>query len=253
MFKDRLSDNAKINVRKLLSSVGLEIGSYKGSFVQHRLKLLRDLSVRTVWDVGAHVGQYSRSLRDHGYVGDIVSIEPSTTAHASLKRRSEADRAWTVIRAAAGGYEAQGTLNISRNGQSSSLLSMLGRHLDAAPGSAYVATEEVNVIPLDLLVEQISPPTPFALKLDVQGFELAALDGADRLLLDTVVVEVELSLSPLYEGGADWLEVIGRMSAAGLRLCDLERVYHDRDSGDLLQINGLFRRHESELPVALDP
>ena len=38
--------------------------------------LLPFLAVDCVFDVGAHVGEYSTSLRRAGYSGDIVSFEP---------------------------------------------------------------------------------------------------------------------------------------------------------------------------------
>jgi FkbM family methyltransferase len=242
VFKDRLSDGAKIRVRKLLARAGLEIGAYKGSFAEHRLTLLRQLGVKTVWDVGAHVGQYASGLREHGFQGHLISVEPATAAHADLARRAAGDSTWTVVRAAAAGADGESTLNVSGNGQSSSLLPMLPVHQAAAPSSAYVATEVTPTVRLDTLLTQLEPPEPFALKLDVQGYESVALDGAGDVLNRSAITEVELSLVPLYDGGANWHDLVERMSKAGLRLCDIERVYHDPVSGDLLQINGLFRR-----------
>jgi hypothetical protein len=147
-----------------------------------------------------------------------------------------------VINAAAGQEKHHTTLNLSLNGQSSSLLAMLPRHVEAAPQSAYFDTEPVKVLPLDTLMARLRFPAPFALKLDVQGYELPALQGATDLLEETVVAEVELSLAALYEGGASWQQVIDLLSRSALELCDIERVCYDPQSSDLLQINGLFRR-----------
>lgn len=227
----------------MLAKVGLEIGTYAGSFSEHRLKLLNELGVCTLWDVGAHVGQYARALRDHGYTGRIVSLEPGNDAHARLQRTARDDDRWTVFRIAAGNADEELKLNISANGQSSSILPMLTRHIDAAPNSGYVATETVAVRQLDDMAGELLLPAPCALKLDVQGYELTALGGATRLLKDCVLVEIELTLLPLYKDGADWLQVIESLSQHGFRLCDLERVYYDRGSGDLLQMDGLFRRN----------
>jgi hypothetical protein len=41
------------------------------------------------------------------------------------------------------------------------------------------------------------------LKLDVQGFELEALRGAERSLPPIADVQAELSMVPLYEGAPD--------------------------------------------------
>ena len=71
---------------------------------------------------------------------------------------------------------------------------------------------------------------------------MSALAGAICLLRDSEAIEVELSLIPLYEGGASWRQVIDLLAEDGMHLCDIERVWYDAASGDLLQINGLFRR-----------
>lgn len=242
MLKDHLNDTAKRRLRGLLAKMGLEIAAYAGSFAEHRVKLLHSLGVRTVLDVGAHVGQYASSLRANGFSGDIVSLEPASAAHEDLRRTANGDDQWTVLRAAAGHADDELLLNISANGQSSSLLPMLTRHVAADPRSAYVGTESVPVRPLDELVGEMRLMGPYALKLDVQGYEMSALSGATRLLSDCQLVEVELSLLPLYENGANWQQVIDFLSQQSLRLCDLDRVYYDRVSGDLLQIDGLFRK-----------
>ncbi len=242
MLRDHLNDKIKLRMRSLLATMGLEIGTYAGSFAEHRLKLLHDLGIRTVWDVGANIGQYACLLRGNGYRNHIVSLEPGSGAHASLERRARGDALWTVIRTAAGCADDEATLNISANGQSSSILPMLSRHVTAAPRSHYVGSERVAVHRLDELAEKMILPTPAALKLDVQGFEMSALSGATRLLKDCVLIEVELSLVPLYEEGAKWLHVIDCLAGHGFRLCDVDRVYYDEASGDLLQMDGLFRR-----------
>ena len=66
-----VSDNAKIWIRGALSKLGVEIASYSGSFAQHRTRLITNGGVSTVWDVGAHVGQYGARLFSKGYRGRI--------------------------------------------------------------------------------------------------------------------------------------------------------------------------------------
>ena len=242
MLKDRINGGAKLVVRSALAKAGLELGSYTGSFRQHHVRLVRDLEIGTVWDVGAHIGEHAAFLRLHGYRGQIISIEPGSAAFAQLQSRAAQDRGWRVVHTAAGGAAGDSSLNISSNGQSSSVLPMLDRHKSAAPQSSYVSVEAVQIVTLDHLRAELAPPEPFAVKLDVQGSELDVLKGAGTVLATTELADVELSVIPLYEGGADWRDVTDYLGSVGLQLCDIERVFHDPVSGDLLQINGLFRR-----------
>ena len=237
-----LSDNLKVRIRGALSMVGVEIGAYSGSFAQHRTHLINDGRVSTVWDIGAHIGQYGARLRSHGYRGQIVSVEPSGQAFAELSRRAIRDPRWTAVELAVSDTAGSATLNRSANGQSSSLLPMKPRHLSADPTSRYVSSQVVQSITLDLLQAELAVSRPFYIKLDVQGGELAALRGATEVLHATGACEVELSLAELYDGQGSWQDVLAFLAAAGFAICDIERVFFDSGSGDLLQVNALLRR-----------
>jgi hypothetical protein len=115
------------------------------------------------------------------------------------------------------------------------------RHAEAAPDSAVVGAEEVEVARLDDL-DVVRPGERAYLKLDVQGAELAVLRGAARTLEAVRVVEAELSAVELYEGQALLSEVVEHLRAGGFDLIGLEPSFRERATGDLLQVNGWFRR-----------
>ena len=245
-LRDRAPVGLKRQVRSALSVMGVEIGAYTGSFSQHRDHLIRTAGVATVWDVGANIGQYATAVRRGGYRGRVISIEPGSTAFHSLWMRTEQDNSWYALRTAVAESAGERVLHITRNSQSSSLMPMLERHVQAAPSSEVTGEETVTTSTLDELHRDLGTPRPYFLKLDLQGCELSALRGATRFLNDTVACEVELSLVPLYEGAPTWDEVTHHLRDAGFTLCDLERVFYDRASQDLLQVNALFRRVPSE-------
>jgi FkbM family methyltransferase len=198
--------------------------------------------VETVWDVGAHIGQYAVQLQSHGYVGQIISIEPGAAAFRHLSRRAAGKPSWMAINVAVTDTVGESVLNVAANGQSSSLLPMAERHRTASPNSWYVSSQVVKTTTLDALQGQVECSPPFFVKLDLQGGEMAALRGAAAVLSSAVGSEIELSLTELYEGGPDWQEVAAYLVADGFVVCDLERVFFDRTSMDLLQVNALFRR-----------
>ena len=78
-----LSDNTKVWIRTALAKLGVEVAAYSGSFAEHRANIINDGKVSTVWDVGAHVGQYGARLISNGYRGRIVSAEPSGASFAA--------------------------------------------------------------------------------------------------------------------------------------------------------------------------
>lgn len=245
-LREHISDTLKVRVRSALAKLDIEIGAYTGSFADHRSRLLRELSISTVWDVGAHVGQYGAHLRDHGFHGRIISIEPSPHSYAELARRARADGTWDCVRQAVADSPGDRDLHVAKNGQSSSLLPMAARHLNASPDSRYIGSVSVRTTTLDLLETELHPPQPYFVKLDIQGAERAALSGGGAVLQRTIACEMELSFDELYNGQGTLTELLELMAQQGMRLCDVDRVFFDRASQDLLQVNALFRRSSDD-------
>lgn len=199
-------------------------------------KRMRRHDIATVLDVGANVGQFATRLRLAGYEGDLLSFEPGPAAFALLRRASAKDERWRCIQVAAGRARSTLTLEVSRNSTSSSLLPISKRHVRAAPASEVVNQVSVPVERIDHVAssyDDLSPP--YLLKLDVQGYELAALEGATGLLERTPVVCAELSFVELFEGGAGYIDVLTALGELGYVVVDVQAGFRDPVSGDLLQ------------------
>ena len=87
----------------------------------------------------------------------------------------------------------------------------------------------------------LEPGERALLKADVQGFELEVLRGSERTLEQVELVEVELSLVPLYAGAPLLPEVYEHLRERGFALVGLEPVLLD-PAGAVLQLDGLFAR-----------
>jgi FkbM family methyltransferase len=227
------------NVKRLFGSAGLELSWRKSSLsplVYHRIDLLLD--------VGANIGQYAQRARQEGYTKRIVSIEPSSEAHAILTRTAQSDPLWTVHeRCALGAAMGERTLNISGNSQSSSLLDMLPAHVTAASSSAYVGREQTPIVTLDSLIERYRTANERVfVKIDTQGFEQEVLDGAKSSLADISGVQVELSLVPLYESQELYDYFLRRLEAQGFRLWSVIPGFSSPTTGQLLQMDAIMLR-----------
>jgi len=208
----------------------------------HRLvALTRGRGIRTILDIGANQGQYARGLRAAGYRDTIVSVEPLSEAFHVLAKHASTDPRWHCVHAAASDRTGTLTVNVSGNSVSSSVLPMLASHQDAAPQSAYIGTEEVRAVVVDdLVVDRALDPEETMLKIDVQGFESAVLDGASRHLGRLAAVQMELSLIPLYGGQQLMPAFVDRMARQGFDLWLLEPGFTEPGSGRLLQCDGVF-------------
>ncbi len=209
---------------------------------RRKARMVDHLGIDLVIDVGANRGQYGRHLRDIGYRGRIVSLEPASAAHARLARAAAADGSWTARRLALGARREQRALHIAGNiGMSSSVLDMLPAHIAAAPDSAYVGVEAVDTVPLDDVFEALRGDARHVfLKLDVQGLEAEVLDGAALALQRIDLLELESSLVPLYAGETLFPAMLARLDALGFVPVGLSGNFEDAETGQLLQVDALL-------------
>ncbi|MGC2636811.1 MAG: FkbM family methyltransferase [Acidobacteriaceae bacterium] len=234
----------KASVRKLARKCGYEIlGPSRAYATQRSLaKLLQQEGINLVLDVGANSGQFGSELRASRYDGRIISFEPQSSAHAELKRRTANDPGWTVAdRTAIGAQLGSVNIHISENSVSSSILSMLPAHSDAAPESHYVDMETVPVNTLDNLCS-FGPADRVALKIDVQGYERQVLEGAPRVLDRCLVVIAEMSFVPLYDGQVLAREFWDVLAAEGFAVWSLEPGFRHPKTGRMLQVDGVSFR-----------
>jgi FkbM family methyltransferase len=236
----RLRDIVKRELRRRLRLV-IHRHPAPGDPAHRRSVLLNDCLVDLVVDVGANAGQYACELRDYGYAGKILSLEPTAGAFSTLAEKATQDPDWTAIRTAAGTKTGAVTMNVACNSVSSSIRPMLDRHLAAAPTSQLASTEEVPIARLDsLALEHVNAAAAPFLKIDTQGYEREVLEGASALLPRFVGLEVELSLGELYEGQHLWLDQIRYLESAGFRLAGVSSGFWDQATGETLQMDGLF-------------
>ena len=234
------------HLRELGWKLGLDIRPFDGlnSEFPQTLSLLQHHRVDLVADIGAHVGAWGERIYQLGYAGRMLSFEPLSWAHAAILKLSSKQQGWTVApRCAIGDATGEATINISGNGESSSLLPMDQRHLDIAPDSAYVATERVPVLTLDAaMAEHLQSDTRPFLKIDAQGFERQVLDGAPVVLGRAVGLQIELSTERLYTGQDLALGLMQRLAALGFGLHAVWPVIIDGRTARTAQFDAVFMR-----------
>lgn len=233
-------------IKKFIRTFGIDLTRYppKSSDEAKIQRLLNYHGISLVLDVGANVGQYTRSIRRAGYKGRIISFEPSSKAHSELERASKYDPGWIIApRIAIGDMDGEITINISGNSVSSSIANMLDTHVEAWPTSKYVGSERVSIAKLDSVCPTyIHDEDSIFLKIDTQGYESQAIDGALNILPRVSGIQLELSLAPLYEGQLLFVEMVQKVFALGFELHYILPGFTNAQSGRLLQADGIFFR-----------
>ena len=109
-------------------------------------------------------------------------------------------------------------MHVSRWDVSSSLLPFAQAQHDNFLLTEEASREEVQTTTLESCIDPSAIRAPALLKLDVQGYELAALQGCVSLLESFRYVYVEASFVELYVGQALATEVLNFLFSRGFKL-----------------------------------
>jgi FkbM family methyltransferase len=233
-------------IKRCARIFGIDLRAYHPSRSESaRLgRLLGNYGIDLVFDVGANSGQFARYLRYVGYQGRIVCFEPLPEPYARLEKLAERDMGIVCApRMAIGDIDGEISVNVAANLESSSILTVMERHLEREPQARAVNCVTVPVQRLDTVAGVYLPGSSRQfLKIDVQGYEPQVLAGAVELLPKLAGLQLELSLSPLYEGERGFREMIDLVEREGFTLHDLNPCYSDPITGRTYQVDALFFR-----------
>lgn len=211
---------------------------------RHVASLLQHYRVNCVFDVGANVGQYGRSLRNLGYTGRIVSFEPVAATAAKLRQKAERDPDWHVYHCALGREERVDTMNVVQ-GTMSSILGPSEFGSRRYKRFRNTAAEDIHVRRLDALLDEalkgIDDPRPY-LKLDTQGYDLEAFAGAGERSADFVGLQSEVALMQIYQGMPRMHEAIAAYEADGFEITGMFPVTREEATGRVLEFDCVMVR-----------
>lgn len=149
-----------------------------------------------VFDIGANLGFYSTFLaRLVGPEGRVHAFEPDPFCFGILERRARAHPNLTVAQTALGDHEGRVTLYCNR-------LNRADNRIHDSLGGETGDAVEVPLTTLDRYCAEHGLERIDALKMDVQGAEVAVLAGMKEVLSRTKPLWLFLELSPDHLGGA---------------------------------------------------
>jgi FkbM family methyltransferase len=234
----------KMTIASILIKMGIPILKYVKPDLHRRFRIIKHYKINLLFDIGANTGQYGKLMRTLSYKDKIVSFEPLNDAYSVLEKKSKGDKKWQINNFAMGDTNTKSVINIAGNSVSSSILDMKQKHIENAPSSKYIGTQEIEIKTLnDVFHDFYSGKEKVMLKIDTQGFEKQVLEGAKDILKHVELIQLEMSLASLYENEVMFLDMIKYLESLEFKLIGIESGFSDKESGELLQVDGIFKRN----------
>jgi FkbM family methyltransferase len=165
-----------------------------------------------VLDIGANIGNYSlTAAKAVGTSGSIYSFEPSTATFLQLQENIRLNGLQTIhaIQAAVGNSPGLATLYVSANDN----IGMTS--LQPADNFSDVV-EQVKLITIDDFVRKTGIPQVSLIKIDIEGSELAALQGMLEVLTrHQPLLMVEINAATLARFGTAPSALYGFLQSLG--------------------------------------
>lgn len=157
------------------------------------------LEITGIIHAGAHLGEEAEVYSQ--YTDSVLWIEgnPDLIPQLRLNVAPFHHDVTCALLGAEAGVEVE--FHVANNGQSSSVLE-LGTHLEKHPDVAFIGSKKLLTRTIDDVVMSHWAIGSNFLALDLQGYELEALKGADATLRRCRYVYTEVNVDELYVGCA---------------------------------------------------
>ena len=198
------------------------------------------LEPATIVDVGANKGQFLHLARRLWPAAGLMAIEPNASLCEALKTRYGADGAVQIQCCAAAAAAGEATLHITKDHQNSSILPPSDDFTVDRPDDGLLRTETVPLRRLDEVLDGMAGP--LFVKIDVQGAELAVLQGLGDRLGDVLAFIVETPFERSYEGASDFHAIYCFLTEHGFAYEGALGTLTSRRTGRVRQEDAVFVR-----------
>lgn len=194
--------------RKQGRLTGWQLKRYVPDLLEARIELLLQLRPDRIVDGGANRGQWSSEVRQWDRSTPIFAFEPVRDSFDALSKLSLEN--FIPYKKALSDQIGKAEIHVSGSlGMASSIGEPTDFYKQLYPGVTQARIEEIECVTLDSISEFQSGST--YLKLDLEGHEWSALQGATRMLEDPsqiVALEIETSISPTRDGEKVHYEIV---------------------------------------------
>ena len=232
----RLKKKLYFQFLKLFSNEIYEYGHKDSMFQSIRTMKLRGFSPKTIIDVGAYTGGWTSRVIKYFPEAKFIMCEAQPSKKPYLEKIKQQFSSQVEYHI--------GLLGANKKDSMPYYLMETGSSVFEENTDYDRETVQLPMLTLDTLVDVSSLEAPFLLKLDVQGYEIEVLKGANTLLAKADIVLLEVSILEYNKGAPLIAEVIGFMDAHGFSMFDITELKRTSGNHALFQADAFFCKHE---------
>jgi FkbM family methyltransferase len=245
----------KTIVKKFFHQLGFRISKLPKSYAYHvnaytdQQMLVRNQSVRVIFDLGANVGNTAKEYHQLFPQADIYAFEPSENAFASLSKTGQEFNSIKPYQLAVAEASGEERFYLNQASMTNSLLEVSqdsNRYVDPQL-TENLGTVNVSTVTLDEFCQQENINNIDILKMDIQGGEVKALTGATQLLAKQSIklVYCEVLFAHLYEKQAYFWDVGNFLQQYGYIFFGFYNPYYSK-CGSVMWGDAIFLSREIE-------
>lgn len=208
---------------------------------------LHSWPIRTVIDIGANTGQFAREISDFFPNAKLYCFEPLPEPFDALSTWAKTQQGRAVpFNLAVGETEGEVEMFLHEDHTpSSSLLATTKLTERYYPFTKEQKRIRVRQTTLDAALDEgrVALTSEILIKLDVQGYEARVIAGGHKTFAKASACILEVSLDALYEGQADFKELLLMLEELGYRYVgNLDQAYGE--DGHCIYLDAVFLKKQ---------
>lgn len=236
-----------MKIKKLLNKLGFDIRRYHPLYDT----TIKPLGIKTVIDIGANTGMFSKEMRKRFPDAQIYAFEPLSDCYKTLVSKMSSDNKFKAWNIALGDSNGQAEIKRSSFHPSSSILQMASLHKKLYPKSKGLKTESIEIKRLDD-INELALEKNILIKIDVQGFEDKVIKGGKKTIERASVIIIETSFVTLYENQPLFDDIYNMLIGLGFSYYGDVGRHYSRFSDKLIYEDSVFLKKKLLTSYSLD-
>jgi len=193
-------------------------------------------------DGGAHIGNWTKIVSEFFPNSKYILIEPNPLVFSRINANLPNNITYTIVEKALGAQKGSLELNIWEGVDNELTGSSLCEHVRGD------ASKKINceIIQLDSIIE-IYQQVPNLIKLDLQGYEIHALQGAKEILKKSEIIIIEFGCLDAYKDRTSINDLINVMYENSYCLYDIIDLHYRPYDNALTGGDFIFVKKSSKL------